>query len=190
MEQDVVNGVYARLPNETLARVVDANLRAVGGVTYIPEERTFAERLRQTLRAAQGDNQDLPPVTPAGSVIPFRVNTGGGGGSTDVGDVSWVVPNGRFSAATWLRGTPAHSWQAVAAGGMSIGHKGMLVAAKTLALTVHDLMTDASTVQKGACRVRAEARAEFCVPPADRGARAAAELSLVIARRWEGLIKH
>jgi aminobenzoyl-glutamate utilization protein B len=147
MEQEVVNGVYALLPNETLARVVDANLRAVGGVTYSPEERAFAERIQTTL----GD--DVPAVTQAGSVIPFAVDAGGGGGSTDVGDVSWVVPNGRFSAATWVPGTPAHSWQAVAAGGMSIGHKGMLVAAKTLALTAYDLMTDATTVQK--------ARAEF-----------------------------
>ena len=147
MEQEVVNGVYALLPNETLARVVDANLRAIGGVTYTPEERAFAEKIQATL----GD--DVPPVTQAGSVIPFAVDAGGGGGSTDVGDVSWVVPNGRFSAATWVPGTPAHSWQAVAAGGMSIGHKGMLVAAKTLALTAYDLMTDAASVQK--------ARAEF-----------------------------
>jgi aminobenzoyl-glutamate utilization protein B len=147
MEQEVVNGVYALLPNETLARVVDANLRSVGGVTYTAEERAFADRIHATL----GDN--VPAVTQAGSVVPFVVDAGGGGGSTDVGDVSWVVPNGRFSAATWVPGTPAHSWQAVAAGGMSIGHKGMLVAAKTVALTAYDLMTTAATVQ--------QARAEF-----------------------------
>ena len=146
MEQEVVNGVHALLPNTTIARVVDANLRAVGGVTYTAEERTFAEKLQSTL------GRDVPPVTQAAAIATFTEDVDAGG-STDVGDVSWVVPNGGLSAATWVPGTPAHSWQAVAAGGMSIGHKGMLVAAKTLALTVHDLMTDPAIVQK--------ARAEF-----------------------------
>ena len=146
MEQEVVNGVYALLPNETLARVMDANLRAVGGVTYTAEERAFAERLQKTL----GDH--VPPVAQAGTIATFTSGTDAGG-STDVGDVSWVVPNAGLNAATWVPGTPAHSWQAVAAGGMSIGHKGMAVAAKTLALTVHDLMTDPSLILK--------ARAEF-----------------------------
>jgi len=56
-------------------------------------------------------------------------------------------------AATWVPGTPAHSWQAVAAGGMSIGAKGMIVAAKTMALTVIDLMSNPTHIQR--------ARAEF-----------------------------
>ena len=146
MEQEVVNGVFALLPNETLARVVDANLRAVGGVPYTADERAFAERIQKTL----GD--DVPPVTQAGTIAAFTKESDAGG-STDVGDVSWVVPNAGLNAATWVPGTPAHSWQAVAAGGMSIGHKGMLVAAKTLALTAYDLMTDAPTVR--------QARAEF-----------------------------
>jgi aminobenzoyl-glutamate utilization protein B len=68
---------------------------------------------------------------------------GDGGGSTDVGDVSWAVPTMGFTAATWVPGTPAHSWQAVAAGGTSIGTKGMQIAAKTLALSAVDLFTHA-----------------------------------------------
>ena len=66
------------------------------------------------------------------------------GGSTDVGDVSFTVPTAGLRAATWVPGTPAHSWQAVAAGGTSIGEKGMMVAAKTLALTGMQLMDDAA----------------------------------------------
>jgi aminobenzoyl-glutamate utilization protein B len=61
-------------------------------------------------------------------------------GSTDVGDISWLVPTAGISSATWVPGTAAHSWQAVAAGGMSIGHKGMMVAAKTMALTIMDCL--------------------------------------------------
>ncbi len=60
-------------------------------------------------------------------------------GSTDVGDISWLVPTAGLSTATWVPGTAAHSWQAVATGGTGIGAKGMLVAAKTLALTAIEL---------------------------------------------------
>jgi aminobenzoyl-glutamate utilization protein B len=69
-------------------------------------------------------------------------------GSTDVGDISWVVPTVGMSAATWVPGTSAHSWQAVAAGGMSIGVKGMLVAAKTLAITGIELMIDQKALER------------------------------------------
>ena len=76
-----------------------------------------------------------------------------GYGSTDVGDISWLVPTVGIRTATWVPGTPAHSWQAVAAGGTSIGLKGMEVAAKTLALTGLALFKDPQLV--------AAARAEF-----------------------------
>lgn len=146
MEVEVVNGVYALLPNETLARAIDANLRRVGGVTYTPEERRFADRLATTLLSERVD-----VVAEAARVLPFAQSDAGG--STDVGDVSWVVPNSGLSTATWVPGTPAHSWQAVAAGGMSIGHKGMINAAKTLAMSVQDLMTKPELI--------VAARAEF-----------------------------
>ena len=68
-------------------------------------------------------------------------------------DVSWTVPTVQLSTATWVPGTPAHSWQAVAAGGLGIGAKGMMVAAKTMALTTIELLSDPSHIAK--------ARAEF-----------------------------
>jgi aminobenzoyl-glutamate utilization protein B len=61
------------------------------------------------------------------------------GGSTDVGDVSWIVPEVKLSVTTAPKETPWHSWAVVACGGMSIGHKGMIYAAKALALTMVDL---------------------------------------------------
>lgn len=82
-----------------------------------------------------------PPLENAERIEPFTVSEEGRGGSTDVADVSWVVPTGGMTAATWVPGTSAHSWQAVAAGGTTIGDKGMLVAAKTLAMTAVDLIT-------------------------------------------------
>jgi len=74
-------------------------------------------------------------------------------GSTDIGDVSWTVPTIGLRTATWVPGTPAHSWQAVAAGGMTIGLKGMENASKILALTAVDLFTQPSLITR--------ARAEF-----------------------------
>jgi aminobenzoyl-glutamate utilization protein B len=145
VELEVVNGVHALLPNETLSRMIDANLRRVGGVKYTAEERDFATRLGTTLTGAPRDPAEAERVK--------AWARSDGGGSTDVGDVSWVVPNAGFSTATWVPGTPAHSWQAVAAGGMSIGHKGMLVAAKTMAMSVQDLFAQPALVR--------QARAEF-----------------------------
>ncbi|HVW61147.1 MAG TPA: hypothetical protein VHC48_13950, partial [Puia sp.] len=79
-----------------------------------------------------------------------------GGGSTDVGDVSYTVPTVGMSAATWVPGTPAHSWQATACGGTDIGIKGMMVAAKTMALTAIDLYTRPALVQKAKEEFRKE----------------------------------
>ncbi len=82
----------------------------------------------------------VPALETATRVQPYEVRQHMG--STDVGDVSWLVPTVGFYTATWVPGTPAHSWQAVAAGGMSIGHKGMLLAARLLAVTAGDLYRD------------------------------------------------
>ena len=146
VEHEVIGGVYAILPNETLAAAMHANLSRVGGVRYDADERAFAERLRTSLPA------DAPPIDAAGSIQPADYARPGMG-STDVGDVSWAVPTVGLRTATWVPGTAAHSWQAVAAGGTSIGTKGMMVAARTLASTAYDLFTTP--------RLVADARAEF-----------------------------
>ncbi len=139
VDVEVMHGNYPVLPNHTLSELVDANLRELGGIAYTPEERAFAEEIHQTL---------LNPSAPLGSeaiIQPFRFRQTMG--STDVGDVSWLVPTVGFYTATWVPGTPAHSWQAVAAGGMSIGHKGMVLAAKLLADTGADLMSDPGLIK-------------------------------------------
>jgi len=69
-------------------------------------------------------------------------------GSTDVGDVSWKAPTVEFGTATWVLGTPAHSWQAVAQGASGLGHKSLLFAAKTIAGTALDLMTDPQMLKR------------------------------------------
>ena len=71
-----------------------------------------------------------------------------GSASTDVGDISWNVPTAQMTTATFVPGVPAHSWQAIACAGTSIGFKGMIVAAKTMALTVSDLFKDPATIAR------------------------------------------
>jgi aminobenzoyl-glutamate utilization protein B len=139
MEYEVMHGNYPVLPNDVLAERVHANMAAVGGIAYSKDEREFADEIRTTLIApdlALGSEAEIRPSK-------FRQ----GMGSTDVGDVSWMAPTAGFTTATWVPGTPAHSWQAVASGGMSIGHKGMLMAAKVLALTAVDLIQDKTLIK-------------------------------------------
>ncbi len=146
MDYEVIGGTHNLLANETLARVMNAKLNEVGGVTYTPEERAFAEKIHATL---------ISPSEALGSeakVQPFDFERPGLG-STDVGDVSWTVPTVGLRTATWVPGTSAHSWQATAADGMSIGYKGMNVASQTLALTGRELFTHPD--------ILARAKAEF-----------------------------
>lgn len=133
VEHEIITGYFNKLPNKTLADVMYSNLQVVGGVHYTEEEKQFATEIMKSY-----DAQGKTPES-AAEVAPFELILKGSGGSTDVGDISWVCPATGMRAATWVPGTVAHSWQAVAAGGTSIGHKGMMVAAKTMALTAVDL---------------------------------------------------
>jgi aminobenzoyl-glutamate utilization protein B len=157
VEHEVIHGIYAILPNDALARVMDRRLREVGGFDYTPEERAFAEKIRTTLGA------DLPPLTASRDIEPFAIKEAGG--STDVADVSWVVPTAGLRTATWVPGTPSHSWQAIAAGGTTIGVKGMIVAAKTLARTAIDLFGDPSIVRAAQDEYRKRVGPDFKYVP-------------------------
>jgi aminobenzoyl-glutamate utilization protein B len=139
-ELEVIGGVYEILPNEKLASLMNANLQTVGGYTLNPTELAFAKQIQQTPGMLQTD------LASTASVVPGRPDPSGGG-STDVGDVSWVVPTIGLGTATWVPGTTAHSWQAVAAGGTSIGKKGMMVAAKTIAGTALDLFKNPALIE-------------------------------------------
>lgn len=147
VEREIIHGVYDLLPNDALAAAMHVNLQAVGGVTYDEKEKAFAAEIGKTLPGGKAGAIEL-----AATILPFE-HVREGGGSTDVGDVSWNVPTMGLRTATWVPGTPGHSWQAVACGGTTIGLKGMQVAAKTLALTAMDLFTQPELIAK--------AKAEF-----------------------------
>ncbi|MBI2220855.1 MAG: amidohydrolase [Acidobacteria bacterium] len=140
MEYEIIGAVHNVLSNEYLSRRLHEHLDRVGGVQYDAADRSFAEALHATLdsprRALGSERLVEPPV--AGEVS---------SASTDLGDVSWNVPTAELSAATWVPGTPAHSWQATACGGTTIGTKGMLVAAKALARLGVDLLSNPDVVR-------------------------------------------
>lgn len=136
-EVAVQSSVYNMLPNDALAALFDRHLRALGGLQYGTEEKDFATNLRKTLFAE--------PELPLGSEAQIQAYAeGAGSASTDAADVSWAVPTSEFMTATFAPGIPFHSWQSTACAGMSIGRKGMVLAAKVLALSAMDLYSNPS----------------------------------------------
>jgi aminobenzoyl-glutamate utilization protein B len=152
VEVEVTGGVYNMQPNEVLGKVMDKNLREVGGYTYSAEEKAFAEKIQTTFTKP-------PKLESTQTVAPFQLRDGIG--STDVADVSWVVPTVGLSSATWVPGTAAHSWQAVAAGGTTIGFKGMNVAAKAIATTAIDLFEQPAMITEAWKELRTRRGAAF-----------------------------
>ena len=141
MEFEMIGGTHELLQNLTLQELMYNNLLEVGGYSYTSEEKAYAEKISKSL------GQKSLDVKYSEGIVPFT-NNPKAYGSTDVGDVSFTVPTVGMSAATWVPGTAAHSWQAVSAGGTSIGTKGMMVAAKTLTATAMDLFNDPEIIKK------------------------------------------
>lgn len=141
MDFEIIGGTHEMLINTTLTKVMHKNLTAVGGVTYTDKDLKFAEQIQSTFREGK------KPIASAGGVIPLAPDVVPSFGSTDVGDVSHVAPTVGLYAATWVPGTSAHTWQAVACGATPIGIKGMIIAAKTLALTGIDLLSDTEVIK-------------------------------------------
>jgi aminobenzoyl-glutamate utilization protein B len=136
----LVSGIYEVLVNRTGADLLTKNLGLLGPISYTEDEISFAKKIQESTGKPQvGLHSKVEPLE--------ETDPNAGGGSTDVGDVSWVVPTVRLSVATAPLGTPWHSWAVVACGGMSIGHKGLLHASKTLAMTMVDLFEDPKKVE-------------------------------------------
>lgn len=145
VEWEVIHGNNPLLINEALARMMHEKLTMVGGVKYTKEEAAFAKKIYSTFDKAEFALGDEERIQPYKNGLEY--------GSTDVGDVSYAAPTVGLNTATWVPGTSAHSWQAVAASGMSIGFKGATVAAKALTLAAIEIYQNEE--------LRLAARAEF-----------------------------
>ncbi len=160
VDWEIIHGAYELLPNTALGQAMHHNLTAVGGVHYNDKERAFADKIGRTLAGGKAAAVEL-----ASGIQPLNLSDRPLPASTDVGDVSWTVPTVGLKTATWVPGTPPHSWQAVACGGMSIGAKGMVVAAKTIALTAIDLFIKPDLIAKSRGEFEKRRGADFKYAP-------------------------
>jgi aminobenzoyl-glutamate utilization protein B len=157
---DFITGCHETLPNKTLGKLIQANMERLGGPKFTSQDVTFASQLQNSIPqeslemstqlelhiAAEGITRaDLGNPLCAQFIHPKETYSTVGG-STDVAEVSQIVPTGGLSTCCQPLGMPGHSWQIVAASGSGIGHAGMMLAAKTLALTALDLLNNADIV--------------------------------------------
>lgn len=143
VKSEIVSGFYERLNNRKLSELVQRKLEIVGGVHYDAREKAFAEEI------VKGLNKDISILKDAESVKPLEEEKPSlGGGSSDVGDVSWVVPTVSFNTATFVPGSAGHSWQNVAAGGSTIGTKSLINTAKVFSLSAIELYTNPELVKE------------------------------------------
>ena len=137
----LVSGIYEMLVNRAGGEIMQNNLELLGPISYSENEIAFGMGIQKaTGKPEVGMDSSINPLLDT-DPLP-------GGGSTDVADVSWNVPNINLSVTTAPKDTPWHSWAVVACGGMSIGHKGMIYASKAMAMTMVDLFENQKLVDK------------------------------------------
>jgi len=156
-----IGGEYSMLVNDTLGRVVDRNMRALGGISWTAQETAFGQQLRKSLPA------DSPPLSSVGEIEPYAVHDQPDhpGASTDLADVSWNVPTVEFNTATFVPGSPGHSWQNAAAAGSTIGFKGAVLAAQTLALSAAEVMQSPDVIAAAKAEMIRRRGADFVYRP-------------------------
>lgn len=137
MEYEIVSGNYERLPNNTMSELMFAKLCEAGGVAYDAEERRFAEKMMM----GSGITEDEIPALIRQVATVAEPDAGGNEAwvSSDVGNVTWVVPTGSIRVAAFVPAGSGHCWQQTASAGMSIGTKGLLVTARTFYLAALEL---------------------------------------------------
>lgn len=162
VEHQVLGGCYEMLPNNVLFDLTYRNMTEIGIPTYTEEELQFAKSIQESLDPNMVESEikkfmssDSNEKMYIHQEIVDKENTNSVvvAGSSDSGDVSWIMPMNLFLTAAWPLGVPAHSWQATSSSGSSIGMKGMLYAAKIFSGMMYDLLNDSELVE--------EAKAEF-----------------------------
>ncbi len=137
----LISGIYEVLVNRSGGEIMQKNLEMLGEITYTSDETAFGKKIQEVTGKPQvGMDSKINPLE--------KTKEHPGGGSTDVGDVSWNVANINLGVTTAPKDTPWHSWAVVACGGMSIGHKGMAYASKAMGMTMLDLFENPKLVQK------------------------------------------
>ena len=151
----VVSAVSNLMGNGPLEHAMHENFQRLGPPEFDDADRAYAERIRATLSPedieAAFDRAGVP-VRPdlalCDFIVPLEAKGDGGHGSTDVGDVSWVVPTVQARGATCAVGTPFHSWQLTAQGRSPAAHKGLIHVAKVMAGTAVDALQNPALIER------------------------------------------
>src|SRR5690606_4151844 len=152
------------IPNDTVNKIVYDKLQLVGLPQYNEEEMEYAKRMNKTISPSEYSSalKEIQTIYPGSEVddleqeevpfynevIPYQKSTQTMSGSTDVADVSWVVPTSQFFTTCFVLGTPLHTWQLVSQGKTGLAHKGMLYASKVLALTAIELLENPELIDQ------------------------------------------
>ncbi len=137
----LISGIYEVLVNREGGKIMQNNLELLGPIEYTEDEIAFGKKIQEITKKEQvGMDSNIKPLE--------NTRENSGGGSTDVGDVSWNVANINLRVTTAPKDTPWHSWAVVACGGMSIGHKGMIYSSKAMSMTMLDLFENPTLVKK------------------------------------------
>ncbi|MBT2696510.1 amidohydrolase [Bacillus sp. ISL-40] len=158
---EIKSGCYETLPNETLNELMYMQAEAAGPFTFTKEEEKFAEEILQTVDPSvlagaknhlmSGNANKILDTSFYHDMKHFGLTMGG---SSDVGDISWIVPMGQIMTTCAPLGVQLHTWQATASFGSSIGMKGMHHAAKVMALSAYELLLNQDGILE-------KAKAEF-----------------------------
>jgi aminobenzoyl-glutamate utilization protein B len=156
LEEREIHGLHNYLANQPITELMYDVLQELGEVEFTADEREFARKITEAFPpeviTGSKRNLDLPEDVKkeplVGGVYPPRDKGRVMSGSTDVAEVSWIAPTAQITTSCWALGVPGHSWGVTATGGMSIGHKGMLHAAKAMAITAAELYDDPDLVAK------------------------------------------
>ncbi len=155
MEYEIIGGTYEILPNRVLFDLTDKNMQEIDPPSYTEEELQFAEEIQKSLDSDMVEGEIRKFISREDAAQPYQFEgvlskedsqVVEVAGSSDSGDVSWVMPMNFFLAATWPLGVPAHSWQATASSISSLGMKGMGYASKIFAGMMYDLLQSQETV--------------------------------------------
>jgi len=175
--ENFISGAYNMLPNKVITRTMARVLEELGPIAFDEEDYAFGkavaeqypEALRRSLLTKRHLPADIVDEGLSATVWPMRDEGELGSGSTDVADVSWIAPTSQFRTNCFALGVPGHSWANTATGGVGIGHKGMLHAAKGMAITAAEFITDPALLQaaKDEFAESTKGRPYRCPIPAD-----------------------
>lgn len=188
-ERIFIDGCSGTVPNHTLEKLCYDNMMALPMIEYTDEEIAYADALKATYEtyglpgiATTYDSEAealVDKLTDGGKkslndfVVPLYSGYHFSAGSTDVGDVSWQTPTAQVYTVCFTAGAPGHSWQNVSCGKTSIGHKGLLYAAKIMAASAIDLYEDADLLERARAEFAAASKAGYTCPiPKDEYAKA------------------